>query len=173
MGWRACRIVTRRNSESQETPAAVTPGEKEDRHRPSRQCGSPLWCTFYVLCSSQCPSPRPVPSLPLHPQRDGAGHTPQPPSCEITWKACSLCSFYNCQDPAIQIFTTTLCSIKPVAPAENMHLIQAILIKKDSANFILLRLATEVIPMASAKDFLPRKMLVLAHIKTTESDQNC
>lgn len=131
---------------------------------------SPL---VHVLCSSQCPSPKPAPSLPPHPQRDPAGLTPQPPSCEITWKARSLCSLHECQEPAIQIFTTTLRGIKSLTAAEDMHLIQDIPLIQDSAHFTLLPLATEGVPMASAKDCLPRKMLVLSHVKTIESHQNC
>lgn len=89
------------------------------------------------------------PSLPPHPQKDGADLTPQ--HLEIWFTAPSLCSLYECQDPAIQILTTTLCDIKPVAPAENRRLIQALLSKQDSAHFIPLPLATEIIPMASAR----------------------
>lgn len=150
--------VTRRNPGSQEMPAAVTPGEKEGRHRPARWCGSPLWCT----CSAPFSAPHPdqPPAFVPIPRGMVLGSLSFP-AVKSPGKLIHSAHFMSAKTLlANQIFTTTLCRIKSVAPAENMHLIPAIIVKQ------------EVLPMASAKDFLARKMLVLAHIKTIESHQH-
>lgn len=54
-GVKSTQDVTRKNPESQETPAAVTPGEMEDRHRAVRWCASLPWC----MCSAPLSAPHP------------------------------------------------------------------------------------------------------------------
>lgn len=74
---------------------------------------------------------------------------------------CSLGERWEPSDCAVQILRNTFCGIKPVTPAEKTRMIQGILITQDSAHFTPLRLATEVVPTASAKDRLLRKTVVL------------
>lgn len=117
-----------------------------------------------VFVSSQSPSPRPTPSPPPYPQRDCAGLAPRSPGWEITWKPHSLCSLPEHQEPsdrAIQLFRNALCGIKPVTPAENMLMIQDIHVIQDSPCLTPLHLAAELVPKASAKDCLCRKIVVL------------